>query len=65
MKTELMTFCDSKNGVSLHLVPETEVERELLRAIWRFGKMERCNSVAGDNSGAGFSVAWNQREVKS
>lgn len=60
MKTELVTFCDSAHGVSLHLVPETEVERELLRALWRHGTLERCNSVASDNSGAGFSISWNQ-----
>jgi hypothetical protein len=59
MKVQLVTFADSVNGLSLHVVPETEEERELLRAFWRFGQLERCNSI--DTSGAGFSITWNQR----
>lgn len=41
--------------VSIFLVPETDVERVLLRSLWKHGKMEICNGCA-DNTGEGFQI---------
>ena len=42
-------------GVSLALVPDTDVERELLRMMWAHGRMEVGNGVA-DGSEQGFFI---------
>lgn len=42
-------------GVSLFLIPETDVERELLRALWAHGRLSTCNGVA-DGSEQGFQI---------
>jgi len=48
-------------GMSLYLVPETDVERTLLRNMWKYGQMELCNGCA-DNTGEGFAVTWKARK---
>lgn len=63
MKAELVTFEHQENGVSLFVVPETDAERELLRGLWRHGRMEICNGVA-DQSSLGFCVAWKLRRAE-
>ena len=45
--------------VSIFLVPETDVERVLLRALWKHGRLEVCNGVA-DGTGEGFQVTARQ-----
>lgn len=57
MKTKLITYNHSENGVSLFVVPETDEERELLRGLWRHGTLAIRNGVA-DQSGEGFAVTW-------
>jgi len=42
--------------LSLFVVPETDNERQLLRALWKHGRLEMCNGCA-DNSGQGFCVS--------
>lgn len=39
MKCKLTTYAHSENGVSLILEGETEVEKELLRGLWKHGKL--------------------------
>lgn len=61
MQAKLITYGHASNGVSLFVVPETDAERELLRGLWRHGKLQTCNGVA-DRSGQGFCVTWKFRE---
>jgi hypothetical protein len=42
-------------GVTLYLVPETDVERVLLRDLWSHGRLELTNGVA-DRSGQGYAI---------
>lgn len=60
MKVALVTFNASSNGISLHVVPETDQEEELLRGLWRHGVLERCNGIG--NRGAGFAISWSLRK---
>jgi len=39
MKTDLCTYLSAAHGVTLICVPETSIERELLRGFGRFGKV--------------------------
>lgn len=41
--------------VSLWLVPETDVERTLLEAMWEHGRLELLNGCA-DGTGQGFAI---------
>ena len=41
--------------ISIYLVPETQVERELLSALWRHGELRITNGVC-DGTGQGFCV---------
>lgn len=61
MKCRIVSYVHSSNGLSLFVVPETDAERELLRALWTHGELTRCNGVA-DDSGEGFSIAWKMEE---
>ena len=55
MKVEL-TGLKHEVYVSLYLVPETQVERELLSALWRHGELRITNGVC-DGSGQGYCVS--------
>lgn len=57
MKTSIVTYEHRINGLSLFVVPETDEEREVLKGLWRHGKLEKCNGVA-DGSGQGFCIHW-------
>lgn len=57
MKCKLHTYDHSANGLSLFVVPETDAERELLKALWRHGALTTCNGVA-DGSSQGFAICW-------
>jgi len=57
MKTKLITYEHSENGILLFVVPETDEERQLLAGLWRHGKLELLNGMA-DRSGQGYAVAW-------
>jgi hypothetical protein len=50
-----------EDRVSLYLVPETDVERVLLRSLWKHGQLEILNGVM-DNSGEGFAITQRKRE---
>ena len=63
MKVELATFAHSNNGLSLYVQPETEAERQLLRGIWKHGKLEVVNSHGDDKSGIGFAITWKIEKV--
>uniref|UniRef100_A0A6M3KUD4 Uncharacterized protein n=1 Tax=viral metagenome TaxID=1070528 RepID=A0A6M3KUD4_9ZZZZ len=41
--------------ISLYLIPETDVERVLLRSMWKHGRLELTNGVM-DRSGQGFAI---------
>lgn len=58
MKVALSSFVHSENGLALYVVPETDAERVLLRAMWQHGRLEKCNSPLDDKSGEGFSIHW-------
>lgn len=62
MRCKLITYEHSSNGLSLFVIPETPEERELLRAMWRFGALVKCNGVA-DGTGEGFCVKWKMEEA--
>ena len=44
MKIEAISY-KYEPGVTLYIVPETDVERVLLRSLWAHG---RCESINGD-----------------
>ena len=54
MQVKAMTYV-YEPYVSLYLVPETDVERALLRSLWAHGRMQVCNGCA-DNTGEGFQI---------
>ena len=54
MQVRAMTYV-YEPYISLYLVPETDVERALLRSLWKHGRMEECNGCA-DNTGEGFAI---------
>lgn len=54
MRVEPVTY-QHESRISLYLVPETDVERALLRMLWVHGRLERTNGVA-DGSGQGFAI---------
>jgi hypothetical protein len=60
MLVKAMTFT-LEPGISLYLVPETEVERTMLRSMWEHGEMQKCNGCA-DNTGEGFAIVWKQKK---
>lgn len=47
-------------GVALFLVPDTDVERALLRSLWAHGRLDICNGVA-DDSGEGFQIVSHEK----
>lgn len=47
-------------GLSLLLVPETEVERTLLLSMWKHGRLELCNGVA-DNTYQGYAITTREK----
>lgn len=63
MKIKIITYEHAENGLSLFVTPETDEERQLLRGLWKHGKLETCNGVA-DRSEQGFCIAWKQKEAK-
>lgn len=40
MKADVTSYEHASNGLSLQLMPETEAEVELLRAIWKHGHLD-------------------------
>jgi len=40
MKIKLATYAHEANGIGISLVPESDIEEDLLRTLWDFGKME-------------------------
>ena len=54
MKVKAMSYV-LEPYISLYVVPETDVERVLLRCLWGNGRMELCNGCA-DNTGEGFAI---------
>jgi len=62
MKLKLSSAVHSENGLVLHVIGETPEEEEVLRAMWKHGKMEML--PAGVQSGYGCCVTWNMREPK-
>ena len=63
MKVKLTSYAHSVNGLALFVIPETDEERVLLKAMWKHGKMETCNGIA-DNSEQGFCVQWRPSDEK-
>jgi hypothetical protein len=47
MKIELVNYKDDTNGISLCVVPETPVEEELLRGLWRHGSLGKGYPTCG------------------
>lgn len=64
MEVKLIAYEHSVNGLSLFVIPKTDVERDLLKGLWKHGRLETCNGVA-DGSQQGFCIAWKQREANS
>lgn len=64
MKIEVFHGAHSENGISLYLVPETPIERSILSAFWRHGKLERTNGIA-DRSPEGFAISWKPIESEA
>jgi len=54
MRVEAIGY-EHEGGVTLYLVPETDVERVLLRSLWKHGELAVTNGVA-DRSGQGFAI---------
>ncbi len=57
MKVKLATFVHCDNGLSLFLVPESDIERQLLQGFFKHGSLEKCNGIA-DDSEQGFCIQW-------
>ncbi len=62
MKAKLVHYQHKDNGLALYIVPESEIERAVLRAFWEHGKLETTNGIA-DNSEQGFAVRWRCEQV--
>jgi len=62
MKCKLITYVHSGNGLALFVIPESDVERELLEGLWKHGQLNTSNGIA-DNSSRGFSVRWRLHEA--
>jgi len=45
MNVTLVTYLAKQNGLSLFVVPETQVERVLLQGLWKHGTLEKCNGI--------------------
>ena len=54
MRAELTSLVH-EHYVSLYLVPETQVERELLKSLWTHGRLATTNGVC-DGTGSGWCV---------
>lgn len=59
MKVDLTHYDHRSNGVSLFLIPETPIERKLLEALFKHGRLMTCNGIM-DNSTCGFAIQWNR-----
>jgi len=57
MKVKLYTFLHAANGLNIELIPETEQEFELLRGVWRHGKLNTCYANHS-KYGCGFAIEW-------
>lgn len=64
MKVELITFAHSGNGLSLCVIPESDVEERLLKGIWQHGKLERTNHVSSTRYAAEYCVKWDLRKSR-
>lgn len=62
MKVEAVGY-EFDSRLSLFLVPETDVERALLRCLWKHGKLEICNGVV-DGTGQGFQITTERKDTK-
>lgn len=56
MKVKLVNYEHAENGVSLQLIPESDVEEQLLRSIWKHGKMN-LGHPGKEQGGIGFYVS--------
>lgn len=63
MKVKAESF-EFDGRIALYLVPETDVERTLLRSLWKHGVMELTNGVA-DGTGHGYCITTRKAEGKS
>lgn len=57
MKVELQSYTHASNGVSLKLIPETNVEEELLRGLWRHGEL-KTGHPCGAQGNTGYYLQW-------
>lgn len=57
MKTKLKSYVHSENGLSLQLIPETEMEEGILTVIFKHGEMEITHS-SGEQGKRGYSLSW-------
>ena len=55
MKINLHDYIHGENGLALEIMPETAVEKELLRAFFHHGEL----SIGNGPSGIGFRIKWN------
>lgn len=55
MKVELVNYANSGNGMAIKMLPETDVEVELLRGIWTHGRMD-TGHPCGANGTIGFYI---------
>ena len=64
MKVEASSY-EHDPSISLFIVPETDVEKILLRSLWKHGELSLCNGVA-DGTGLGFKIGYReiQKSVK-
>lgn len=61
MQVKAHGYMHSSNGLSLQLIPETEVEEALLKIIWQHGKLE-TGHPCGEQGAVGYRVSWDQRD---
>jgi len=59
MKVELISFVSPQLPVSLELIPETEVERQLLAALWKHGTIKQ--QIGG--LGSRFYINWKSNQA--
>ena len=56
MKAELQSYMHAVNGLSLQLMPETETEAQLLKAIWAHGHLN-TGHPCGAKWGTGYYIS--------
>lgn len=61
MKVKLQNYGHASNGFSLQLYPETAIEHELLRGLFRHGKLETGHPSKAEG-GLGFYISWKMKQ---